>query len=84
MPTLAKLWRETYVNLPDTYFLLVHEEGVYDHGQSGPVRRMNPAAFAKGSGSVQVVCTMTDDPKAESSKYCVWKFGHGADPLAAK
>ncbi len=81
VPTLAKLWRDTYTTLPDTYYLLVHEGGAYDHGQSGPVRRMNPAAFAKGGASVEVVCTMTDDPGAGQSKYCVWKFGHGGEPL---
>ena len=81
VPTLAKLWRQTYTDLPATYYLLVHEEGAYDHGQSGPVRRMNPSAFAKGSGSVAIVCTMTDDPSAEESKYCVWKFGHGSAPV---
>jgi hypothetical protein len=81
MPTLAKLWRQTYTDLPETYYLLVHEEGAYDHGQSGPVRRLNPSAFAKGSGSVPIICTMTDDPEAGQSKYCVWKIGPGEDPV---
>ena len=76
VPTLAKLWRETYTTLPDTYFLLVHEEGAHDHGHSGPVRRLNPP----GSSGVPVVCTMTDDPEAEHSRYCVWKLGSGANP----
>ena len=76
VPTLAKLWRETYASLPDTYFLLVHEEGANVHGHSGPVRRLNPA----GSSGVPVVCTMTDDPEAEHSRYCVWKLGSGAAP----
>ena len=80
MPTLAKLWQDTYGKLPHTYFLLVHAEGEYDHGHSGPVRRVNPPAFAKGSGVVEVACTITDDPDAEQSRYCIWKLGGGAGP----
>ncbi len=77
IPTLAKLWTDTHGTLPSTYYLLVHEEGASDHQGSGPVRRLNPAAFAKGTGAVPVVCTMTDDPEAASSKYCVWQLGLG-------
>jgi len=80
MPTLAKLWQDTYGKLPHTYFLLVHTEGAYEHGQSGPVKRLNPPAFAKGSGVVEVACTITDDPEAEHSRYCIWKLGGRVDP----
>ena len=80
MPTLAKLWQDTHGKLPSTYFLLVHTEGAYDHGHSGPVRRLNPPAFAKGSGSVPVACTITDDPEAEHSQYCIWKLGGSVGP----
>lgn len=81
VPTLVKLWSDTYSGIPETYFLLVHGEGTYEHGQSGPVRRLNPSAFAMAGGSVPVVCTMTDDPEAVHSKYCIWKLGHGDGPV---
>ena len=80
MPTLARLWVDTYGKLPDTYYFLVHVEGAYDHGQSGPVRRLNPPAFAKGSGAVPVACTITDDPEAEHSQYSIWKLGGDVGP----
>lgn len=80
VPTLVQLWRETYTSLPETYFLLVHEEGSYELAESGPVRRITPPAIARGSGAVAVACTMTDDPEAEHSKFCVWRLGPGADP----
>lgn len=80
VPTLVKLWTDTYSSIPETYFLLVHGEDSYEPGQTGPVRRLNPAAFAKTGGSVPVVCTMTDDPEAVHSKYCIWKLGHGDRP----
>jgi hypothetical protein len=77
IPTLTSLWRDTYTSLPVTYFLLVHEEGAVDLEHSGPVRRLNPAVIAKGSGAVAIACTMTDDPEAEHSRHCVWKLGSG-------
>jgi hypothetical protein len=84
VPTLVKFWRDTYGSLPETYFLLVHQEGANDSGQAGPVRRLNPAVFAKGSGAVPVACTMTDDPDAEQSKYCVWRLGSDADATTTR
>ncbi len=83
MPTLAKLWQDTHGKLPQTYFLLVQTEGVSDLPQSGPVRHLNPAAFARGSGAVAVACTITDDPEAEHSKYCVWRLGGSVDPATS-
>ncbi len=80
MPTLAQLWVDTYGKLPETYYFLVHAEGAYEHGHSGPVRRLNPPAFARGSGSVPVACTITDDPEAEHSRFCIWKLGGSVDP----
>ena len=69
LPHLMRLWTQTHPDAqPSKVFFLAYSPGHYSPAEAGPVRDLMPEV----PSGARVSFSMTSDPEAAQSPFCLW------------